>query len=127
MENISEYYYNLLGKSTNPGVDLAKMYGAIFDIKPERKHFMMFNKLIKVYDRFTIFSAILTVSEMENVDHNKYLYPLFSSIAKKRFEKSTGMANIESMESAEKRIKSLERKIKNLEKIELIIPEDIND
>lgn len=122
MENIADYYYKLLGETNNPGVVLANMYNAIFDIKLERKHYVMFNKLLKLYNRFAIFHAILTIAEMDTVNHTASLFPLFSAIIKKRYEKRAEIANVKSMDNGRKVVKHLEKLIKN--KSELIIPGD---
>ena len=127
MENIADYYYNLLSDTTHPGTDLAKMYSDIFNIKLETKHYKLFNKLVRMYGRFNTFFAILQVAEMETVNHEKYLFPLFASIIKKRYEKRAGMANIESVDRAESTIRKLEREIKKIKKQTLNIPDIENE
>jgi len=76
-----------------------------------------------VYGRFHTYFAVLGLAEVQNVNHDRSLYPLISSMIKKRYEKRTDIANIESLDSAEKLIKSLDKKIKKLKKETLDIPE----
>jgi len=127
MENISEYYFNILSDTKTPGKILLAMYNTIFDLKgANRSHIIMFNKLVNLYGRNAVFFCILDVATFINFNPKGNNYGLFNSKLQKRYEKKTGIANIESMKSAEKRIKQLEKKITNLEKTELNIPEDLD-
>lgn len=127
MENLADYYYSQLGETTNPGVLLANMYSRIFDVGLERRHYIMFNKLVRLYGRFNTYFAILSVAELENVDHNQYLLPLFTSFIKKRYEKRTDIANIESLNTTNKFINRIEKKKKKLAGEDLVIPESIDE
>lgn len=123
MENIADYYYDQLETSTNPGVLLAGMYSKIFDIKLEAKHYMMFNKLVRLYDRFLVFNAILVMAGIENVNHEKSLFPLFTEIISRKYGKRVDKSNIESKNNGIKIINDMEKKIKELAKNPPIIPD----
>lgn len=124
MENIADHYYKLLKDTTKPGVELANMYNAIFDIKLERKHYMMFNKLVRLYGRFNVFSAMLVIAGKDDVNHKESLIPLFTWICKKGYESRTSSDNVESMKAGIEIINGIEAKIKKLRKIKLRIPDE---
>jgi len=96
MDNIADYFYNELDDSADAGKLLTTMVFQIFDVdsvKYYRRVVQAVNKAIKIYGKYKVFWAILSMSSMDNIDFNTYLYPLISSIILKTLKaegKATG-------------------------------------
>ncbi len=58
MENKAEYYYEQLKDTLTPGSELAKYYCKCYGIDCTRSEIMMFNRLVGIFGRFTVFFAI---------------------------------------------------------------------
>jgi hypothetical protein len=87
MENQSEFYYERLRVSTNPGKDLLDFFRETTGRDAGRAEIILINKLIKLFSRFTVFFAIMDLSKYQSDQLNGNLYPLLYTICKSRFEK----------------------------------------
>lgn len=85
MENLAEYYYELLPQDTNPGVLLAKFFCRGMEIPITKSEIITFNRLIRLYGRTIVFFAILDVCGMTDVNTDNP-FPLLAHFCKKRLE-----------------------------------------
>lgn len=121
MENSAEFYYEKLKDSINPGTVLASLYCTLYSRDVSRSEIIMFNKLLKIFGRFTIFFSILDMvgSKPSGVESPYgYLY----EICKRKFEAAHGDSSLQARESLDGYIKNLDKEIKNLSNQHLNIP-----
>lgn len=118
MENISEFYYERLQTTTNPGLELARMFGSVFERDVGKSELILFNRLLRLYSRFTLYFAILDLASMKDLDFNN-LFPIISYFCKKRLEQRQNSPLI-SFESLEKNVLALEKMVRRQEKQKLI-------
>lgn len=85
MENLAEYYFELLPQDTNPGLLLAKFFCQSMEIDISKSEVIMFNRLVRLYGRTIPFFAILDVNGMNNVNLDAP-FPLLGYFCKKRIE-----------------------------------------
>lgn len=121
MENRSEYYYEKLKNSNNPGVVLATYYCSLYEIEVTRAEIIMCNRLLKTFGRFIAFSSITSVygshpTQVENP------FPLLFKICQNKFEAIHQDSVIQSRESLDSYIKALDKDIERLHKKKLKIP-----
>jgi len=83
MENVAEYYYNKLAESKAPGRVLLSMVRELFKIGEGTQHLKDLNRLVKLYGKYKVYFAILTVAEFDGVDFKRSVFPLLSTIIKK--------------------------------------------
>jgi hypothetical protein len=108
MENLSELYFEKLKTTTNPGVVLASFYCALYDIETTRSEIIMCNRLLKVFGRFTVFSAIVdTAGSYPILQEN--VYPLIYSICKRRFETAHDDVIVQAREPLTKYINNMQK------------------
>lgn len=88
MENISEFFYEKLKSSTNPGVVLAQFYAEILDRESGRSEIIMLNKLIKVFGRFSVFFAIMNLVNVQSLGEG-FPYGLLFTICKSSLERKS--------------------------------------
>ena len=121
MENISDLYYEKLKTTTNPGVVLASFYCTLYDTEATRSEIIMFNKLLKVFGRFTVFSSIMAVagSYPEKQDN---VYPLIYTICKRKFEAEHDGLVIQARESLTRYINSMQKSAEIASRQKLKIP-----
>lgn len=121
MENRSEYYYEKLKNSNNPGVILATYYCSLYETDVTRAEIIMFNRLMKTFGRFTAFSAVTSMygSYPNGVE---VPYPLLYRICQSKFEAAHQDSVIQSRESLEPYLKALDKDIESLSKKKLKIP-----
>lgn len=69
MENLYNYYYEQLPKTTNPGRLLTEFFVRLFDLeqKPTRSDFILINRLVKIFGRFIVFFSLVDVAGRENI------------------------------------------------------------
>ena len=121
MENSAEFYYNKLKDNPSPGNVLASLYCVLYDINITRSEIILFNKLLKVFDRFMVFFSILDMAgSYPNNTENPY--PLLYTICKRRFEAQHVDSNLQSRESLEGFIRNLNREIEKISSKKLKIP-----
>lgn len=121
MENTSEFYYEKLKNSTNPGSVLAGLYCSLYEFIPTKSEIIMMNRLVKVFGRFTLFFSILDMAG-SYPDKVESPYPLLYTICKRKFEQAHGDSLFQSHESLDKFIGNVEKEIQGLKKMKLKIP-----
>jgi hypothetical protein len=84
-ENIAEFYYAKLKDTTNPGLTLATFYQELLGRTITKSEIIMYNRLIKVFGRFTVFLATLDLVNVQNL--TDVPYGLLFKICKDRIEK----------------------------------------
>lgn len=121
MENSSEFYYEKLKNTTNPGPVLAALFGSLYDIVPTRSEIIMMNRLIKVFGRFTLFFSVLDMAGTYP-DKVENPYPLLYTICKRKFEHSHSDSFIQSHESLDKFLDGVEKELNILKKSKIKVP-----
>jgi DNA-binding XRE family transcriptional regulator len=112
-EDIAGKYFSILRTSTNPGLELARLYCEMFSLDMNPKIVMMMNKLIKLYGRNLVFLATTDLYWVENLDLSKSIFPLLKFLCKKRFQiENTDIINA----SLEETIGRLEKEKKLMKK-----------
>lgn len=81
----------------------------------------MFNKLIKMFGRFTVFFSVIDMlgSMQECPDEP---YPYIYTICKRKFEASHGQSNTASRESLNRFINDIDKQIEKARTLKLKIP-----
>lgn len=120
-ENTSEFFYEKLKGSTNPGAVLAAHYCSLYSMEMSKNVVIMCNRLIKVFGRFTVFFSILDMagSYPELVENP---YPLLYTICKRKFETAHGDILIPSHESLDNLLSSIDKELKQIRKKNIKIP-----
>lgn len=113
MENSSEYYYNQLAKDDQPGKILAAFYCTLYDIEITRSEIMMCNKLVKVFGRFIVFSAILSAAK-SNPKPLENPYPYIFEICRARFETTHLDSSIQARERLDRYIENIDEEIERM-------------
>ena len=124
-ENISEIYYEKLGTTTNPARDLTAFYGSIFEREVGRTEIILFNRLLKLYGRFTVFFAVLDMTSMDNVNFDKP-FPLLAYFCKKRLESKNGSIMTDLL-YLDNEVSKLERQIEKMKGHKLPIARSIDE
>lgn len=88
MENVSEFFYEKLKDSKNPGVVLAQFYAEILERESGRSEIIMLNKLIKVFGRNSVFFAIMNLINVQNLGEG-FPYGLIFTICKSSLERKS--------------------------------------
>ena len=121
MENSAEFYYEKLKTSISPGAIVAALYCSSYNIEVGRSQIIMFNRLIKMFGRFTVyFSVIDMLGSMQEAPDEPY--PYIYTICKRKFEASHGEFNSQSRESLDKFIADLDKQIEKQKGKKLKIP-----
>lgn len=121
MENRSEFFYEKLKNSSNPGATLATYYGSLYEIEVGRAEIIMFNRLLKTFDRFMVFSATTSIyGSYPNGVENPY--PLIFKICQSRFEASHQDSVIQSRQSLDQYLRALDKDIEKLNRKKIKIP-----
>jgi hypothetical protein len=81
-ENLSEYFYEQLKDTGNPGLCLARFYGETFQRNIGKGEVILFNRMLRLYGRFTLYFSILDMSFMKDINHEN-IAPLLSYFCKK--------------------------------------------
>lgn len=121
MENTSEFYYEKLKSSTNPGPILASLLCILYDKEVSRSEVIMCNKLVKVFGRFTTFFSIIDMAG-SYPDYPENPYPLLYTICKRKFEAVHNGVTTQARESLDGYIANIEREIEKMKKQKLRIP-----
>jgi hypothetical protein len=124
-ENVSEFYYEQLKDTTNPALVLSRLFGALFNRDYGRSEVILFNRLLKIYGRFTVYFSLLDMTSMTEINFDN-IYGLISYFAKKRIEQKYGILVIETR-SLDKEVGTLEKLIAKQKKIKLNVQELEND
>lgn len=121
MENSAEFYYEKLKSSDRPGTVLAALYCSLYGIDTTRSEIIMFNRLLKVFGRFTVFFSVIDMvgSYPDNVENP---YSMLYTICKRKFEASHAESHLQSREPLDKYISNLDKEINSLKSRKLKIP-----
>jgi hypothetical protein len=111
MENAAEFFYEQLSTTTNPALVLSRFYGEVFDRQYGRSEVIMFNRLLKLYSKFTIYFSILDMTSMDNINFESGTFGLLSYFCKKRLEQKIGESTYNNLIDLEKEITKLEKLI----------------
>lgn len=121
MENSAEFYYEKLKTSLSPGAVIAALYVSNYGGDVGRSEIIMFNKLIKMFGRFTVFFSVIDmIGSMENKPEQPY--PYIYTICKRKFEMAHGEANTQSREPLSKYIQDIDKQIEKAKSKKLKIP-----
>lgn len=116
-ENLTEFYYERLSDTSNPGLVLAQFFGNVSGKSANRQTVMMFNRLIKLFGRFTTYFAIVDVSLMDNVNFDNP-FPLLAYFCKKRLE-AKEVHSGQAVENLDAKLNKIGKMIKEIGKTEL--------
>jgi hypothetical protein len=116
-ENLAEMFFSKLKIAPNAGVVLAQFYGSMMGLDIGRSEIILFNKLVKLFGKTSVFFSIIDVTRIETP--TEFPYGLLFKICKTKLEKSleSDMA-MTSMFSLERRITDLEKEIAKVKKID---------
>ncbi len=124
MENIAELYYEKLKSTTNPAQILTQFYSDLLDRPAGRSEIIMFNKLIRVFGRFTVFFSVMDLINVREVRENPY--GLLYTICKNRFERAgDGISMYPPSEPLDRDIDEIKKEIKKVAKTSIKLPEGI--
>ena len=115
MEASSEYYYKQLAKVDNPGVIIAEFYCNFYGITKTRSEIMMFNRLLKVFSRFTVFSAVMDLIGSKH-ERMQDPYPYLFEICQRRFELAHLDSSLQARESLTKYLANIDEQLEELKK-----------
>lgn len=115
MENQAELFYEKLSSSTNPGKILLDFFREITSKDAGKSEIIMINRLIKIFGRFTVYFAILSLSKYEG-KLNGDLYPLLFTICQGRFERVHNDASNPAHESLDREINQLDKEAEKVKK-----------
>lgn len=121
MENKIEYYYEQLKDTITPGHTIAEYYCALYGIEKTKSETILFNRLVGVFGRFTVFFAVNSMigtypTQQENV------FPLLYRICSNRFEETHGESALQSRDNLTKVIKDMQEKIAEQKKARKFTP-----
>jgi hypothetical protein len=121
-ENIAEMFFSRLKVAPNAGVVLAQFYSNVMGLDVGRSEIILFNKLVKLFGKTSVFFSIIDASRIETP--TAFPYGLLFKICKTKLEKSLELdIALTSMMSLERRITDLE---KDIAKVKRIDPEKAN-
>ena len=124
MENIADYYYNKLNDVDQAGKLLTQMAFQLFEVdskKYYRRVIQSINKAIKVYGKYRVYFALLSMTTMDNINFDTYLYPLISAIILKNLKTEGRSSGQYISENYEKEINKLEKKVNKAKKEKLTL------
>jgi hypothetical protein len=114
-ENTSEFFYEKLKNTTNPGTVLAAHFGSLYNVDVTKSIIILCNRLIKVFGRFTVFFAILDMAgSYPNLTDNPY--PLLYTICKRKFEAAHGDLFTKAHEPLDAFLSSIDKELRELKK-----------
>lgn len=120
MENIAELYYEKLKVTTNAGLVLAHFFTEITGKDAGRSEIIMINRLLKLFNRFTVYFSIMDLSKSEILEGN--LYPLLYTICRNRFERIHEGEMSPAFQSLEREVNKLEKQIERMKSRKLKFP-----
>ena len=85
MENAAEFYYEKLKTSPTPGVTLSLLYKELLGREIPRSEIIMYNRLVKIFGRFTVFFATLDLANVAKL--SDVPYGVLYKICKDRLER----------------------------------------
>lgn len=121
MENSAEYYYEKLKSSISPGAVIAALYCSSYGTEVGRSEIIMFNRLIKMFGRFTVFFAVIDmIGSIQNKPDESY--PYIYAICKRKFEAAHGASSTQAREPLDKFLNDLDKQIEKVKAKKLKIP-----
>ena len=120
MEDAAELRYIRLGNTPNPASVLCELYRDIFGVQTGHAEIIMFNKLIKIYGRFTVFFALMDLANKSRLD-NPYAYINF--MCKTRLERQHRVSDNLEIDNLDKQIKRIDKAIEEQKEAGLEIKE----
>lgn len=88
-EALADIYYEKLKDTDNPGLTLARFFCELNDKTIDKDRIILFNKLLKLFCRYTIYFSIMDLFGYEKADLNGNLYGLLMYYCKSRLEKES--------------------------------------
>lgn len=121
MENSAEFYYEKLKGSLSPGAVISALYCSNYGIEISRTQIIMFNRLIKMFGRFTVFFAVIDLLGTKQ-EQPEEPYGYIYAICKRKFETAHGEATTQAREPLDRFISDLDKQIKATKNKKLKIP-----
>jgi hypothetical protein len=118
IENSSEFFYEQLSSTKNPALALAKFADTLFSRPVNRTDIIMYNRLIAIYGRFTVFFGILDMASMPEVDFERGVFGLLSFMCKRRLEAKYGIVMLD-QKDLNKEAQTIGKLIEKQKKVEL--------
>lgn len=116
MENIAEEFYAKLTDNNNPGLLLATFFSIMFNEDLKVDNIKLFNRLIKIYGRESVFFSILDCTGVRDFTVNDP-FGIISYFCKKRLQNKKDAEKILDVSKIEKDIDKL-KKMKRRKKLE---------
>jgi len=116
IEDLGNTYIEKVETADNPGSILTKFYSELFDMPYDVRMIGQFNKLVKLYGRFTVFLSLMDMYEIPELNHQR-IFSLITYLCKKRFN----MENSASASDMQDVIKEHEKRIRENKKTKLEI------
>ena len=88
-EALADIYYSKLKDADNPGLTLARFFCELNDKTIDKDRVILFNRLLKLFGRYTIYFSIMDLFGYEKADLNGNLYGLLMYYCKNRIEKES--------------------------------------
>jgi hypothetical protein len=87
-EGLVNIYFKrlIVDNEPNPGKILSQFFWELFEVAPKVQDIILFNKLIKLFGREIVFEVVIDSFNINGIDTDKSLYPLFLSMAKRKYE-----------------------------------------
>jgi hypothetical protein len=82
-ENLIDTYYDVVMTEPNPGSNITKFYCSLFEQKFDVKLLKMFSKLVKIYGREIVFSSVIDMFYMDDVNLGN-IFPLVRYFCNKK-------------------------------------------
>lgn len=123
MENIAEFYYEQLKSTNNAGQLLMQFYGELTGKTTSKADVIMFNKLIKVFGRFTVFFATMELGKREASQITDTPYALIYTICKGRFENEFNSISPASSIDLNKELSYMEKEIERVKRAKIKLPD----
>ncbi len=118
VENAAEFFYEQLSTTTNPALVLSRFYGEVFNREYGRPEVIMFNRLLRIYSKYTVYFSILDMSSMDNINFEAGTFGLLSYFCKKRIEQKFGI-QVSNLINLDKDVDRLEKDIEKQKNIKL--------
>jgi hypothetical protein len=121
MENSAEFYYEKLKGSISPGAVIAALYCSSYGIEVGRSEIIMFNRLIRMFDRFLVYFAVMDmIGSLQTRPDEPY--PYIYTICKRRFEAAHGDHSLQAREPLDRYLNDLNKQIEKAKSKKLKIP-----
>jgi hypothetical protein len=89
---------------------LCDFYLDLFGVKPDRGQAIIFNKLIRLYGRYRLFFAIISLYGFDSFDRGGF-YPLLNTLILRSMKKESGIGHLHGSKDLTKFSKEREEKM----------------